>query len=147
MWQLVADPEGSVSLLRQQLRPIARPTAGQIARLIAELDSEKFTEREHAVHELEMLEEIAATELRQTLTRKPSLEVRRRVEALLERLNHSPTGAQLQALRAIETLEHIDTSEARQVLKMLAKGAPEARTTEEAKAARTRLERQSREQP
>jgi WD40 repeat protein len=147
MWQLIADPEGTTALLRERLRPVARPEAGQVARLIAALDSEKFAERERATRELETLEETVAAELRQTLTRKPSLEVRRRVEALLERLDHPPTGAQLQTLRAIETLEHIGTPGARQILKTLTEGAPEGQTTREAKTALARLERRSREQP
>jgi HEAT repeat protein len=140
MWQLAADPEGTITLLRERLRPVARPEPGRVARLLAALDSEKFAERERATRELETLEETAAVELRQTLARKPSLEIRRRVEALLERLNHLPTRAQLQALRAIETLERIGTPEAKQVLKTLTEGAPEARTTEEAKRTLRRLE-------
>jgi hypothetical protein len=140
IWQLAADPEGTIALLRERLRPVARPETGRVARLLAVLDSEKFAERERATRELETLEETAAVELRQTLARKPSLEIRRRVEALLERLNHLPTRAQLQALRAIETLERIGTPEAKQVLKTLTEGAPEARTTEEAKRTLRRLE-------
>ena len=42
-------------------------------------------------------------------------------------------------LRAIEVLEHIGTAEARQVLKSLANGAPEARRTREAKSSLERL--------
>jgi WD40 repeat protein len=134
LWQLAADPEGTIALLRERLRPVPRPEADQVKRLIAELDSEDFTRRQHGRRELELLEEAAAPELHQVLTRKPSLEVRRRVEALLERLNRLPAGEQLQALRAIEVLEHIGTSEARNVLRKLADGAPAARVTQEAKA-------------
>jgi hypothetical protein len=141
LWQLTADPEGAVALLRQRLRPIARPEAGRVARLIAALDSEKFAERERAGYELAMLEEAAAADLRETLARKPSLEVRKRVETLLKRLEHLPTGAQLQALRAIEALEHMGTPEARTLLRKLADGSPGARLTQEARTALGRLER------
>jgi WD40 repeat protein len=159
MWQLVADPEGSTTLLRSRLRPVAHAEDDQVAQLIAALDSEKFAERERATRELETLEDAAAAELRQTLTRKPSLEVRRRVEALLERLNkpltgerlqsmlerlNKPlTGEQLQSLRAIEVLEHIGTPQAREVLKTLSEGAPEARTTEEARRTLRRLDQEA----
>ncbi|HEY7423627.1 MAG TPA: PQQ-binding-like beta-propeller repeat protein [Gemmataceae bacterium] len=147
MWQLTADPEGAVSMLREQLRPVARPKPGQVARLLTALDSEKFAERERATRELEMLEETAAAELRQTLTRKPSLEVRRRVEVLLERLNNLPAGEQLQVLRALEVLEHLGTPEARRVLKSLAEGAPQTRTTEEACRTLRRLDQAAAEKP
>jgi RNA polymerase sigma factor (sigma-70 family) len=139
MWQLVADAEGSTALLRQRLRPIARPRPGQVARCITALDAEDFAERERASHELETLGEAAADDLRQTLTRKPTLEVRRRIEALLAKLERLPAGEELQALRGIEVLEHIGTAEAHQLLRDLAQGAPGARRTQEAQRAQARL--------
>jgi RNA polymerase sigma factor (sigma-70 family) len=139
MWQLVADAEGSTTFLREKLRPVPRPKPGQVAKLIAALDAEDFTARQRATRELETLEESAAAELRQTLKGKPTLEVRRRIEALLARLERVPAGEQLQVLRAVEVLEHIGTAEARDVLRRLAEGAPGARVTREAQAARERL--------
>ena len=43
------------------------------------------------------------------------------------------------ALRSIEVLEHIGTQESQVVLKALSQGAPEARLTQQAKAALERL--------
>jgi hypothetical protein len=140
MWQLAADPEGSTAFLREHLKPVPRPKPGQVARLIAALDAEQFAERESATRELEMLEESAAAELRQTLQGKPTLEVRRRIEALLARLERVPAGEQLRTLRAIETLEHIVNAEARKILQTMAEGDPGCRTTQEAKASLRRLE-------
>ena len=40
----------------------------------------------------------------------------------------------LRRLRSVEVLEHIGTPEAREVITAIAKGAPEARLTQEAKA-------------
>ena len=45
----------------------------------------------------------------------------------------------LQAVRAIEVLEHIGTAQAHQILNTLAQGMPEARVTRETKAALERL--------
>jgi WD40 repeat protein len=141
LWQLVADPEAAIALLRERLRPVKRPEPGRVARLLATLDSERFEERERAGREMEAIGEAAAPELRRTLTRKPSLEVRRRVEALLERLDGPPSPEQLSVLRSLEVLEQIGTAEARDVLRTLADGAPGARATEEAKASLKRAGR------
>jgi len=76
-----------------------------------------------------------------TLAGKPSAEVRRRLEELLEKHsrqwpNTSPE--RLRAARAVETLEMAVTPEARQVLDTLSKGARGAWLTEDAKAALAR---------
>jgi hypothetical protein len=111
--------------------------------LIAELDSEDFRRRQHASGELETLAEASAPQLRQALARKPSLEARRRIAALLESLDGPPVGEPLRALRAIEVLEHIGTVEARRLLQELAGGIEEARLTQQAKAALDHLGRRS----
>ena len=49
---------------------------------------------------------------------------------------------QLRALRAVEALEHAGTAKARSLLQDLARGAPEARLTREARAALARLAKQ-----
>ena len=69
-----------------------------------------------------------------------SLELRRRIENLLDKL--SPASPEtLRLLRALEVLENVRTPEARKVLQKLASGVPGARLTREAKAALTRLGR------
>jgi replication-associated recombination protein RarA len=78
--------------------------------------------------------------LRAAATKSVSLEVRRCVRQLLEKLGRSPPPPrQLQALRAIEVLEYLGTPEARRLLTSLAQGATHARLTQEAKAALERL--------
>jgi hypothetical protein len=139
MWQLSADVEGTVALLREQVRPIVQPKPGQVARCLAALDADAFAERERAAKELEQLGQPIAADLRQVLSQKPTLEVRRRIEALLEKLEGLPQGRQLQALRAVEALEHIDTPDAHRLLKSLSEGAAGARLTEEARQALRRL--------
>ncbi len=74
------------------------------------------------------------------LASNPPLEVKRRIEDLLDEIRKPVTlPKKLQTLRAIEVLEHIGTPEAQEVLKSLAKGAPEARITHEAKGSLERL--------
>jgi WD40 repeat protein len=142
--RLAAAPEPAVPFLQQQMRPVAFTDAKRLTQLIADLDNERFEVRQQATEELEKLGELAEPALRKALAGQPTLEARRRLEQLVEKFGGpivSP--AQLQALRAVEVLEHICTSEARQVLESLAKGAPEARLTREARAALQRLDRQS----
>ena len=87
---------------------------------------------------------VAEPALRKVLTGKPSLEARRRAEALLEKLRGPVTSPEhLRALRVVEVLEHVGTPAAREVLTILANGAPGARPTRAAKAALARLARES----
>jgi WD40 repeat protein len=139
---LTARPEEAVPFLKDHLRPVAVPDGQRLARLIADLDSGRFAVRERAARELEELGELAEPVLNKALAGKPSPEVRRRAAALLAKLGgpvRSP--ATLQALRAVEVLEHVGTPAAVVVLKALAQGAPAARLTQDANAALERLAR------
>jgi hypothetical protein len=81
------------------------------------------------------LAELAEPALREALKKGPSAELKRRVEALLERLDDVESAPErLQAFRAVEVLERIGSPAARKVLEELAKGAPHARLTREARA-------------
>src|SRR5207302_1795978 len=97
-------------------------------RLLAELGSSRFAVREKAARELENLAEAAYPALRAVLAGSPALEVRRRVERLLER----PLAVAPAAARAVEVLEHAGTPEAREQLRRLAHGLPDAGLTREA---------------
>lgn len=103
---------------------------------IADLDSAEFAAREQATRELARRGEAVEGALRKLLEGRPSLEVRRRVEMLLEKLKGAD---RLRALRAIEVLEHLDTAQSRHLLEALAGGAPGACWTQEAKASLQRL--------
>ncbi len=137
---LAADPRHAVPFLREHLPKPPPLDPQRIARLIVELDNDDFAVRENARRELEKQDENAEEALRKTLQNRPSLEVRRRVEALLERLHPFPARAeQLQMSRAMLALEWMDAPEARQLIEELARGTPGARLTREAKAAQQRL--------
>jgi RNA polymerase sigma factor (sigma-70 family) len=141
IWSLVTARD-AVPFLAERVQPQLSPDPRLIARLIAGLNGDRFAEREQAVHELERLGELAEPGLRKALADRPSLETRRRIEPLLEKLKGPVTAPErLRPLRDVEVLEHINTPEARQVLAGLARGAPEAWLTQEAKAALERLAR------
>jgi hypothetical protein len=142
IWKMAAAPEQTVPFLQQQLQPASAGDVQQIARWVAQLDSDRFADREQAIRELERVGELAEPALRKALDDQPSLELRRRVEGLLQKLDGPVTlPDHLRSLRAIEVLEHIGTPAAQQVLASLAKGAAAARLTREAQAAMARLER------
>jgi WD40 repeat protein len=139
----------TVPFLRERLQPIRVTVDRQrIDKLLADLDSEQFEARERAAAELKKLGDLVEPALRKAIASRPPLEVRRRVEDLLDRLDHRIlTSEELRGLRAVETLEHIGGAEARRVLEALARGTPGFRLTDEARAAVERLSRRSAANP
>jgi HEAT repeat protein len=108
--------------------------------LIADLENKEFTVRRKATRELEKLGDAAVPALREKLKDKPGLEMRQRLDELLQNLDGPvPSPAQLRILRAVQVLELIGSADACKLLEKLAQGIPEARLTQEAKAARERL--------
>jgi WD40 repeat protein len=134
-------PEQAVPLLGERLQAVPAVDGKRIADLVKDLDHPRFAVRQQATVALEKLGDLAETALRQALAGSRSLEYRRRVEQLLDRLDGTPTPARLREWRALTALEWIGTAPARQVLKGLADGTPEARLTQEARASLLRLDR------
>jgi RNA polymerase sigma factor (sigma-70 family) len=141
LWSLAAVPDQSIPLLRGRLRPAPASQRQRIERLIADLDSDDFAVRQRASRELERSAAEAEPALLRALARGPSAEVRRRVEALLELPRGASPPEGLRLLRAVQVLEQVASAEARQVLRDLAQGEPDAPVTAEARAALQRLAR------
>jgi RNA polymerase sigma factor (sigma-70 family) len=133
----------AVQLLKGRLRPEAGVDARMVERLVGDLDSDEFEVREKAARELVALGEGVEPALRKLVASKPSLEARRRAEEVLRGVDPGRLPELLRSLRAVEVLEQVGGDEAKQVLAELAKGAPEARLTREAKAALERLNRRA----
>ena len=114
----------------------------QIDRYIRELDDNSFEVRKTATEELSKMEDVPEEKLRKVLAAKPSLEIRRRIDEILQEIERNklePSGRQLQPVRATEVLEHIGTPEAKDILARLIQGTPGLRLTEEAKSSLDRL--------
>jgi hypothetical protein len=142
--ELIRSPDSALSLLAHKLRPIPPPPRASIPILLSDLDSNEFVRREKATHELEQLGELAEPALRKALKEKPSLEARKRMEAILEQIERrNLTSDRLRTGRALQVLESIGTPQAKEILEGLSHGATAARRTEEAKAALQRLARRS----
>ena len=126
--------------MRERLKPAPVIDPALITRLLTDLDSKQFSVRDKASQELGKLNENAEPALRKVLSGKPSTEVRQRVERLLDALSEwSPED--LRGLRAIESLEHADSSDAKSLLEALAKGSPDARLTRAAETSLKNLHR------
>jgi WD40 repeat protein len=140
--QLGAAPDQAVALFREHVRPIARVDLRHLPRWIADLDSDDFEVRDKARIALETQGELAESALRRALAGRPSLEPRRRIEALLLRIEHLGADPEwLRGFRATTVLERIGSPAAMKLLAELARGAPEARLTREARASFQRLRR------
>jgi hypothetical protein len=164
LWRELADEDAAVALrsicafaevpgqavpfLKDRLRPAAAVDRTRLARLVGQYNGPRFREREAARQELEKVGELAEIAVLAALRSTGTLEERRRFEALLAKIEWEPPSAdQRQAHRAIEALEMIGTPAACAVLRILAGGSPEARLTEDAVAALSRLRQRSGMQP
>ena len=139
IWSLAAVPRQAVPLLRDRLRPATPVPADRLRKLLADLDSNEPQRREAASQQLAELAEQAEPALYEALNAKLSPEQRRRIEALRAGPSVVRSPEKLRAVRAIQVLEQCNVPEARQVLRTLAKGSPEAGLTQEANAALERL--------
>jgi RNA polymerase sigma factor (sigma-70 family) len=137
---LVATGGQAPELVRRHLRPVSVAEGKRLAECVKDLGQGKFAERERAMRLLEKLGGTVEPALRKVLESPPSLEVRRRLEQLLDQLTTTiPPPEQLRALRALEVLERLATPEALEILEALARGAPEAALTHEARGVLQRL--------
>ena len=137
---MISSPRSAAAFLEKQLQSAKPPDTKRVERLIADLDDERFYVRQQATNELEALSEYAAPALRKTLAGKPSLEAKRRLEALLRRLDGAGLSPEaIRHVRAVEALEAIGNPQARRLLDKLAAGPAELRLTQEAKEAAGRL--------
>jgi WD40 repeat protein len=141
VWRLAAAPAETLPFLKGRLTAMVQADPARIQCLIADLGRESFSAREKASQELARLGAAAEPALQAGLKKKPPLELRRRIEALLgtAALPSGLTFASLRAQRSIMVLERIGTPEARQLLESLAQGPSDASSTREAKASLERM--------
>jgi WD40 repeat protein len=136
---LIAAPNHATKFLGERIRSVQAGDPDTVARLIAQLNNDKFAEREKAERALEKMGEGVTFLLAKAIKGKIDLELRRRMDRLLERFGPSPADARRHD-RALLALEWIGTPAAHSLLRKWADGAPGARLTLEARAALKRLE-------
>jgi WD40 repeat protein len=133
--RLAAAPEQALPLLRQTLAR-AQAVSERIRTLIAQLDDDDFDAREEAAAALGDMLELAEDVLREELKKSIPLEVRRRIQQVLNGHEIQPPSPELlRQMRALEALELMHTAGAKTVLEKLASGALEAWLTRQAKFA------------
>jgi WD40 repeat protein len=140
VWALSEDPR-AVDFLRKKLALAAPPDKARMAKLIADLDSDRFEVREASSRALAELAELAAPAMEEARKTASSLEQRKRLEELLASLKEGLSPFQILQMRAVQALELAGGTDARQALREWARGAPAARLTQEAQAALARLDK------
>jgi WD40 repeat protein len=134
---LAAVPKQSLPFLRERQRPVAVVDAERVEKLLADFDESNRAKREAAVRELTGLRDRIEPALLKRLRGNPTLETRRRLEALLA----GPLVLSIETrrtMRVVAALEQIGTPEARRLLEKISSGA-DASETRAARAALARL--------
>jgi hypothetical protein len=138
MWSMVASPRQTITLFQHHLQPAEGSTDEQVGQFIDRLDDKNFAERTKASAALEKLQEQVEPALRRRLAERPSLEVRQRLERLLEE-PRPVRPERLRTMRAIQVLAQLGGRDSQRLLNRLAQGAPGASETRLAKQALGRL--------
>lgn len=140
---LSRGPDRVPTFLQERLRhlPLPKlPTEEKMARLLMALGADQYAEREAASRAIAALGAAAAPHLQVALTRALMPEARRRLEYALKQAGR-PSPAELQTIRAIETMERTGTSQAVRALEGLANRRPETLLTQQANESLLRLSR------
>jgi hypothetical protein len=99
---LAVASKQAIAFLEKRLPPIEPVDAKRLDRLVADLNSNIFAVRERASAELEKLRERAEPALSKALVDAPSLEVRQRVQLLLEKFERANSVHWLRTQRTMQ---------------------------------------------
>ncbi len=128
--------KAAVDLLKERVKPAADLDRKQIQHFIGQLDDPQYKVRETASADLLKIGERLMPIIDVALSKELPRETRSRLEGLRSKLRSMPlTGDGLRDHRAVEVLENIGTPTSRQLLQILADGAPGAQLTTSAQAA------------
>jgi WD40 repeat protein len=152
LWRLLASdmPEefqqGEARLKNAEMLPLMRErlehffkTSASLPRLLAELDADEFVTREAATERLIRLGGLARAALDRLLASNPNLEVYRRAQRILMRVQDT-VDEERSARRALAVLESLGSAEARNVLRNLSETKGESPLIRDARMALERLE-------
>jgi WD40 repeat protein len=139
---LAASPKTAAPYLKERLAGAPGDDEKRIAQLIKDLNDDQFEVREAAQKELDKMGELALPALQKALDSNPPPETRRRAQEILDRRKQVVVVTEdVRTMRAVEALERSGAAEAVEVLRTLAKDAPNIVVKSEAAAALDRLGR------
>jgi hypothetical protein len=140
--QMEATPDDSIAFLRKHLLPAKSIDEKTIRLHIRGIQGDSFALRQQSSAALEKVGDDAIPLVRLELAAPISLENRRRLDALLDRLEElSESGVKARSHRALMLLQRIGTPAAKGLIEDLARGAPLAWLTEEARNVLAELQR------
>jgi RNA polymerase sigma factor (sigma-70 family) len=135
VWRLGDFPEAALAILGKNLKVVLPISTRVTDPLLTDLGSGTFRVRDTAARRLKELGVLAEPALRQRLTANLSLEMRRRIEAILKTMAQTLSPDTLQQVRGVQVLTRIQLPEGRRILETLASGVPSAHVTRAAQAA------------
>jgi len=135
--KLVGAGDPAVPFIREQVERGSKVDDQAVAKLIAQLDHDDFTQRDAATRELRRMGRATEPLLRQALDAKPSAETRSRLEAVLAELQPDPSGQRKpdRETSAIAILARIGTPAAIDYLGDLAALSPDSPRAADARRA------------
>ena len=135
-WDLVDEPKQAVELLRHKIKPAKKLELKEIQAIVDLLDADKFAAREKAAKDLQSLGYSAEPILRKLLETEKRVEVKQRIETILDRLNSEF----VRTRRALQVLETINNAGRQRVDPRIGGSMlPENRLTNEAAIVLKRL--------
>jgi WD40 repeat protein len=141
-WLLTSAPGQAVPLFEKN---VFRTNPKFVDQMISDLDSIKFAVREKATITLENMGRWVEDPLKKALEGNPNIEVRRRLELILQRITKEGGLSMDQEYwrigRIIGVLEQDASAESRRMLQLIAEGAAAAHLREMANVALRRLDR------
>jgi hypothetical protein len=87
----LAASKDAVPFLKDHLKPV-KADPKRVAQLLDQLDSDDFTKREEAVAELDYFGKFIKADLEKAVASKPSAEVKKRAQGLLDRIRMEEAG-------------------------------------------------------
>jgi len=129
--QQLISAKQAVPFLKDKLEPAQEPKLDEVAQWVADLDHEQFAARQKATRALEKMGPFVEPALRKVLEGKPPLEVRSRIENILNAIKNQ----RIQLQYGLAVLSMHGTADALKLLITLSNGPKEALLTTEAQTA------------